>query len=88
MVSIIPLSQAFRRAISPSMRVAAVKAAIVLVPSYTAAWITGQMIYVVPTLAASGIFASSLSQDQTNRNLDDGDDGDDGESDDCGACDA
>jgi hypothetical protein len=43
------------------LKEAAIKAAIVLAPSYTAAYLTGQMVYVVPTLAAAGFFASSIS---------------------------
>lgn len=41
-------------------KVAVAKAAIVLVPSYTAAYLTEQMVWVVPTLAASSFFAGSL----------------------------
>ncbi len=41
-------------------RDAAAKAAIVLLPSYAAAWFTDKMVYVVPTLAAPGFFASAL----------------------------
>ena len=37
---------------------AAIKAAIVLVPSYLAAWLTDKMVYVVPTLAAASFFAA------------------------------
>ncbi len=34
-----------------------------MLPSYTAAYLTEQMVYVVPTLAAAGFFAASLSLD-------------------------
>jgi len=43
-----------------NIRAAAAKAAIVLIPSYGAAWLTDKMVYVVPTLAAAGFFASTL----------------------------
>ena len=36
------------------------KAAIVLVPSYTAAYLTGEMVWVVPTIVAAGFFAATL----------------------------
>lgn len=42
------------------LKSAMLKAAIVLVPSYTAAFLTEKMVYVVPTLAAAGFFASTL----------------------------
>jgi len=64
---------------------AAMKAVIVLAPSYTAAFLTEKMVYVVPTLAAAGFFASSISLDDraTVRRVDDegtdGADGPDGE---------
>ena len=64
------------------LKEAALKAAIVLTPSYTAAFLTGKMVYVVPTLAAAGFFASSISLNNnlTVRQVDDdgGDDGPDG----------
>ena len=43
---------------------ATLKAAIVLVPSYTAAYLTDKMVWVVPTLAAAGFFAGTISLDQ------------------------
>ena len=42
------------------VRLAALKAAVVLVPSYTAAYLTEKMVWVVPTLAAAGFFAATL----------------------------
>jgi hypothetical protein len=36
------------------------KAAIVLIPSYTAAFLTDKMVNVVPTLAAAGFFSSTF----------------------------
>ncbi|MGS4945549.1 hypothetical protein ACVDG3_08725 [Meridianimarinicoccus sp. RP-17] len=54
-----------------SVRLAAIKAGIVLVPSYTAAWLTDKMVYVVPTLAAAGIVAAQISfQSDTQRRTD------------------
>ncbi|WP_157773128.1 hypothetical protein [Pacificitalea manganoxidans] len=53
------------------------RAAVVLFPSYGAAYLTGQMVYVVPTLAAAGILASSITfERQTSRRVDEDDDGD------------
>ena len=43
-----------------------IKAIIVLVPSYITAYLTGQMIYVVPMLAASGFIAAAV----VNPNID------------------
>ena len=62
-----------------SIKLAATRAAIVLVPSYTAAWLTEQMVYVVPTLAAAGFFAQAIGvQDLGDRRVDE-DEGDDAE---------
>lgn len=41
-------------------KLAFTKALIVLVPSYLVAYLTEMMVYVVPTLAAAGFFASSI----------------------------
>ena len=56
-----------------SFRNATFKAAIVLVPSYTAAFLTEQMVYVVPMLAATSFFAGTvdLNQTATRRRVDD-----------------
>lgn len=62
---------------------ALIRAAIVLLPSYSAAYITDKMVFVVPTLVAAGFFATSINlQDvQTSRRVDE--DGEtDGESED------
>ena len=49
---------------------ATVKAMIVLVPTYTAAYLTEKMVWVVPTLAAAGFFAGTVSfQSSTERRL-------------------
>ncbi len=42
------------------LRSTLLKLAIILVPSYTAAYLTGEMVWVVPTLVASGILAANL----------------------------
>ncbi|TCS67349.1 hypothetical protein EDD52_101445 [Primorskyibacter sedentarius] len=39
---------------------ASLKAAVVLIPSYTAAMLTDKMVWVVPTLAASSFFAATI----------------------------
>ena len=40
-----------------------------LVPSYITAYLTGQMIYVVPMLAASGFIAAAVFSDTVERRL-------------------
>ena len=59
-------------------REASIKAGIVLLPSYAAAWLTEQMIYVVPTLAAASFFASALQIDEGGSRRVDDDGADDG----------
>lgn len=49
-----------------SLKNAFVKVAIVLVPSYTMAYLTEMMVYVVPLLAASSFFASSVELGHRN----------------------
>ena len=47
---------------------AAIKASIVLVPSYIIAFLTEQMVYVVPMLAATSFFAGTVDlSEKTNR---------------------
>ncbi|MGR3468039.1 MAG: hypothetical protein ACU0CI_09175 [Shimia sp.] len=46
------------------LKEAALKAAIVLVPSYLAAYLTEKMVWVVPTLAAAGFFAGTVQLDR------------------------
>lgn len=61
------------------MKTAFIRAAIVLVPSYAAAYLTDKMVYVVPTLAAASFFAASLTpsnQPLSNR-VDENDESDD-----------
>ena len=62
-----------------SFRLALAKAAIVLGPSYSAAWLTDKMVYVVPTLAAASFFAATIVLDDQaiRRNVDDADGQDD-----------
>ncbi len=43
------------------IKVAMLRAAIVLVPSYLMAYLTDKMVYVVPTLVAAGFFAATLN---------------------------
>lgn len=54
------------------LKTAIVRAAIVLIPSYSAAYLTDKMVYVVPTLAAASFFAATLNlqQSQTSRRVD------------------
>ena len=58
-------------------KLAALKAAIVLGPSYTAAYLTDKMVWVVPTLAATSFFAAGIGIDdtQTARRIDEDADG-------------
>ena len=54
------------------------KVAVLLGPPYVAAYLTGQMVWVVPTLVASGYVAATIggSEQDMRRNVDE-DDGDD-----------
>lgn len=62
------------------IRNAAIKAAIVLVPSYIMAFLTEQMVYVVPMLAASSFFAGTVDfSEKTNRRRVDEDEADQGD---------
>ena len=45
------------------------KATIVLVPTYTTAYLTDKMIYVIPMLAAASFVAASLTSSNTNRRV-------------------
>lgn len=42
------------------LKLAGTKAAVVLIPSYAAAYLTEQMVWVVPTLAAASFFAGTI----------------------------
>lgn len=60
-------------------RHACLKASIILGPSWLTAWLTDKMIYVVPMLAATAVFASTVDAQPLRRQVDDdGDGGDDG----------
>ncbi|SFI67119.1 hypothetical protein [Celeribacter neptunius] len=65
--------------ITPNLRTAFLKAAVILIPSYVAAYLTDKMVYVVLTLAAAGIFASTIETRDVNRLLDEGEDTSDGD---------
>lgn len=56
--------------ITSNLRLALTKAAIVLFPSYGAAWLTGEMVYVVPTLAAAGFLASAVGEQDIEKLVD------------------
>lgn len=67
-----------------SLKNASFKAAIVLIPSYTVAFLTEQMVYVVPMLAATSFFAGTIDLRDANiqRRIDeDGEAQDNGEND-------
>ena len=54
-----------------NFKLAALKAFIVRFPSYSAAFLTEKMVYVVPTLVAAGFFASTIgTEDATQRRVD------------------
>lgn len=61
------------------IKLALTRAAIVLIPSYSAAYLTDKMVYVVPTMAAASFLAASinLQNEKTARRVDE--DGDSGE---------
>ena len=48
---------------------AIIKAIVVLIPTYTTAYLTGKMIYVVPMLAASAYIAADIFGDEPMRNV-------------------
>lgn len=48
------------------LKIAILKASIVLVPSYTAAYFTDKMVWVVPTLAASSFFAATIGMTESD----------------------
>lgn len=59
------------------MKAAFIKALVVLIPSYTVAFLTDKMVYVVPTLAAAGFFAAQLDLASKSRTQVEDDDADD-----------
>ena len=56
-------------------KIAALKAGVVLIPSYLAAYLTDKMVWVVPTLAASSFFAATigLKEESLRRRVDEDD---------------
>ena len=44
---------------------------IVLVPTYTVAYLTDKMVYTIPMLAAASFIAASFSKDTTTKRIDD-----------------
>lgn len=62
--------------------IACARIAIMLIPSYTAAALTGEMVWTVPTLAAASVLAASLKPtERTQRAVDDDAGGDGGDGD-------
>ena len=57
------------------------KMAIVLVPSYAMAYLTGEMVWVMPTVVAFGILAASLGAGVSRFDDSEDDDGDDDDDD-------
>ena len=52
------------------LKLALLKGAVVLLPTYTVAYFTEKMIYVVPMLAAAGFVAAALSNTKHERRVD------------------
>jgi len=51
---------------------ASIKAGIVLIPTYSMAYFTDKMVWVVPTLAATGFFAGTITfSEETTKRLED-----------------
>ena len=59
------------------VRLAILRALVILVPSYTMAYLTGEMVWTIPTMVGAGILAAAFSDPK--RVTDEGDDGDDGD---------
>ena len=53
-------------------RQAITAALMLLIPGYTAAYLTGEMVYVVPTVAACAVIVRTLADDNTTRFIDEG----------------
>lgn len=49
------------------LKKALVRGTVVLIPTYIVAYLTDKMVYVVPMLAAMGIIAAGLFEDNTKR---------------------
>jgi len=54
------------------MQDALYKALIILIPSYTVAYLSDKMVWVLPMLVAAGLFATTVIPD-TKKRIDDGD---------------
>ena len=69
------------------IKIAAIKATIVLIPSYTAAYLTEAMVWVVPTLAAAMFFAAGIGPEKSDlrRHVDEDEADDDDDDDEGGA---
>ena len=67
------------------LKKAFIKSLIILIPTYIVAYLTEMMVYTIPMLAASSIFATSMfSKDKDELRVDeDGDSADSDDSDDC-----
>jgi len=62
----------------PNLKTAFTKALIVLMPTYSVAFLTEKMVYVVPMLAACSFFAASIEpQNLTNNRVDEESEADD-----------
>ena len=48
-------------------KVAAIQAAIVLLPSFAAAWLTGDIVWVVPTVVAATLVANAVGTRDPSR---------------------
>ena len=52
---------------------ACARIAVMLIPSYLAAWLTGEMVWTIPTLAAASALAASLKRPEHPNRVDDTD---------------
>ena len=52
-------------------KIGLVQAVIVLIPTYTVAYLTDKMVYTIPMLAAVSFIAASFSKDTTTIRIDD-----------------
>ena len=63
------------------MKLALIRAAIVLLPSYSVAYLTEQMVWTIPTMVAAGFLAAAISgtTDDARNHVDDGEGDTDGD---------
>ena len=52
------------------LKIALIQGLIVLVPTYTAAFLTDKMVWTIPMLAAASFVAASIKKDLTERKID------------------